>query len=213
MLATVFALHAALLGLFLLARDPPSPPLKPATIASFALDAEKPAAAKPPPPTLPAKVADTFEPVVEFSIPEEEQSDAPAGASGPCSTLVAVLDNLLLDPVAVDAVRRAPPETRSIAEAIVLWNVGWSPAAGALDQPLAAVRANIEKSLAAVPDGCLDEPLAGPRLLPIPDVTGERTLFVVLGSGNWTWRALVTPSAPPAPDASAAATAPPAGAP
>ena len=35
-----------------------------------------------------------------------------------------------------------------------------------------------------------DEPIAGPRLIPVPD--GERTMFVVLGSGAWTWRQLVS---------------------
>ncbi len=198
-LATVFALHAALFALFLLQRPGTiSPEVKRTTVAMVAIDAEQPAAAKPPPPSLPAKLADTFNPVVEFSIPADSDSDAPAGASGVCSTMGMVLDTLLLDPAALDAIRRAPPETRSVAEAIVIWNEGWNPAALELAAPLGLVRVNIEKSLSAVDEGCLDEPVAGPRLLPIPDAAGTGTIFLVFGSGNWTWRALLTPRATPA---------------
>ncbi len=197
----VFALHAALLALFLVQRPATvAPDVKPSTIAMIAIDADQPAAAKPPPPTLPAELADTFDPVVEFSIPTDSDSDALAGASGVCSIAAGVLDTLLLDPAAVDAVRRAPPETRSIAQAIVIWNAGWSPFAADLDSPLGIVRANIETSLKTAADACLDEPVAGPRLLPIPNGTGTGTIFLVFGSGSWTWRALLLPPPVPAID-------------
>ena len=193
-LATVFALHAALIALFLFQRPKmTSPEVKRSTVAMVAIDAEQPAAAKPPPPTLPAKLADTFKPLVEFSIPADTESDAPAGATGVCSMSGVVLDALLLDPAAIDAIRRAPPETRSVAEAVVIWNEGWNPAAIDLAAPLGIVRATIERSLSGISDGCLDEPVAGPDLLPIPDGTGTGTIFLVFGSGSWTWRALLTP--------------------
>lgn len=196
MLATVFALHVALIALFLQKSVKVAAVVEPTTIAIMALAAERPAAAEPPPPTLPAKLADTFKPLVELSIPAESETDSPAGASGVCSTPKMVLDALLLDPAALDAIRRAPPETRSVADAIVIWNEGWSPAALAPDTPLFNVRVTIERSLSTVIDGCLDEPLVGPRLFPVPDAGGTRTIFVVFGSGNWTWRALLTPTFP-----------------
>lgn len=198
MLGTVFALHAVVIAFFLFQRSAsPAAEVKPRSIALVSIAAERPAAAKPPPPALPAKLADTFEPVVEFSIPSETESDAPAGASGACSTTDVVLTGLRLDPIAVDAIRRAPPEMRSVADAVVIWNEGWNPATVALDSPLVSVRANLERSLATVPQHCLDEPVAGPRLLPIPDASGTTTIFLVLGSGTWTWRALLVPSAIP----------------
>ena len=201
----MFALHATVIALLLQQATKVAPPVKETAIAVVALDAERPAAAKPPPPTLPAREADAFNPLVEFSIPSDVESDAPAGASGPCSTAGAVLDALLVDPDALAAIRNAPPETRSIAQAVVIWNEGWSPAAVALDAPLGLVRDTIERTLAAVAGGCLDEPIAGPRLLPIPDGTGEGTMFLVIGSGSWRWRHLVTP--PPVPGAGRAAPA------
>ncbi|MCY7399013.1 MAG: hypothetical protein LH466_09300 [Sphingomonas bacterium] len=190
-------LHAVLIAFFLLSSARMPETVKPTTtIALIAINAERPAAAKPPPPALPAKIADTFKPITELSIPSDSDVDAPAGATGACSTQGAVLDALLSDPVVVETVRHSPPETRSIAKAIVIWNEGWSPAAIAFDSPLGPVRANIEQSLGKIAGHCLDEPVAGPRLLPIPDGTDNGALFLVFGSGNWAWRALLTQPLP-----------------
>ncbi len=171
-----------------------TPPVEATSIAMIAIDADKPAAAKPPPPSIPAKVADTFVPVTELSIPEESESDAAAGASATCSTVDLVREALLLDLAAIEAIRNAPPETRSIADAVVLWNMGWAPATLTERDPLFVVRAAIERRLSAVPENCLDETVAGPRLVPITDASGLRTIFLVFGSGDWTWRALLSPS-------------------
>lgn len=198
----VLAIHAALFILLLQRSTQVRPEIERSAISVIAIDAARPAAAKPPPPSLPAKVADTFKPVIEFSLPDAVETDAPAGATGVCSTLGVVLDQLLLDPVAVDAIRRAPPETRSIAQAVVIWNEGWSPFALDSVAPLWFVRANIERTLENTDGNCLDESVAGPRLLPIPDGTGMGTIFIVVGSGTWTWRALI--AAPLSPGVSAA---------
>ena len=197
-LAAVSVLHAVLIAFFLLYSTIEPQQVEPtATVALIAIDAERLAAAKPRPPALPTKVADTFVPVTELSIPAESESNSPAGASTVCATLGAILETLLLDTVAVEAIRSAPPEARSIADAIVIWNVGWAPTALTDLDPLFVVRTTIERSLSGVADGCLDEAVTGPRLVPIPDASGSRTIFVVFGSGNWTWRALLGP--PPLP--------------
>ena len=197
-LTGVFALHAALLTFVMQQSVEVAPLVKPMVVAMIALEAERPAAAQPPPPSLPAKLADTFKPLFKLSIPAESESDSPSGASGVCSTPAVVHDALLFDPEAMAAIRNAPPETRSIADAVVIWNEGWSPAALASNGPLAVVRATIELSLSTVPDFCLDEPVAGPRLVPIPDAGATRTIFLVIGSGHWTWRQVVASSAIPA---------------
>jgi len=198
----VLVIHAAFYILLLQRSSQVRPEIERSAISVIAIDAERPAAAKPPPPSLPAKVADTFKPILEFSLPDAVESDAPTGATGACSTLGVVLDQLLLDPAAVDAIRRAPPEARSIAEAVVVWNEGWSPFAADPVAPLWLVRANIERTLQSADGKCLDEAVVGPRLLPIPDGTGLGTLFIVVGSGTWTWRAMI--AAPVSPAVSAA---------
>ena len=191
-LAAVFAFHLAAIVVLLLQRETPSKQIaKPATIALMTLNAERPATAVPPPPTLPSKIADTFEPETVVSVPDDGQQDAVAGATMACAPHAALLEALLRDPGLVDIIRRAPPETRSVADAIVMWNDGWSPAAVGIGSPLELVRANIEQSLAKIEARCLDEPVAGPRMLPIPDGTGNGAVFLVFGSGNWTWRSLV----------------------
>ena len=191
-LAAVALLHVALIALFLRDTVTVAPVVEQRTVAMFAINAERPAAAKPPPPALPATLADTFTPIEELSIPTDSVSDSPAGASGICATPVAIADALLLDAVALDALRSAPPETRSIADAVVIWNEGWISAASAPGAPLFAVRAAIERSLSEAADHCLDEAIAGPRFFPLPDAAGTRTIFLVVGSGNWTWRALLS---------------------
>lgn len=197
-LATVTVLHAAMLALFLTQRRTTQSPVASSTaIALIAVNAEQPAATKPPPPALPAKLADTFKPLVEFSLPAETESDAAAGATGACSTQSAVLDALLIDPAARDAIREAPPEARSISDAIVIWNEAWNPIVVDISAPLYRVRDIVEKTLVRVAPACLDEPITGPRLLPIPDASGMRTSFIVVGSGVWTWRALLTLSIAP----------------
>ncbi len=193
-LLSVFALHAIFMALLLRHYEPEATPVERTSIAMISIDAERPAAAKPPPPALPAKVAKTFKPIMEISIPAEVESDAVAGASSACSTAGAVLDGLLLDPTTLVTLKAAPPESRSIAGAVMMWNEGWIPAALTPDTPLWTVRANVEATLAKVPDACLDEEIVGPRLLPIPEPDGNSTLFVVVGSGRWRWRQMLDPA-------------------
>ena len=201
-LASVTVLHAAMLALFMTHRRAAQPPVASSpAIAFIAVNADQPAATKPPPPALPAKLADTFEPLIEFSLSAETESDAAAGPTGACSTQSAVLDALLIDPAARDAIREAPPEARSISDAIVIWNEAWNPIVVDISAPLYRIRDIVERTLLRVAPACLDEPVTGPRLLPIPDASGMRTSFVVFGSGNWTWRALLRP--PPLPGAEA----------
>lgn len=191
-LGAVFAAHVLLLIFFLQQRLSVPPPVAPVVIGLIAI-ATPPAAAvasKPPPLSVPAKLAVAVDPVPISIAPDLVPKSAP-GMAGACSTLGDISAALLADPVALEAIRLAPPETRSVADAVVVWSAGW--AASTIDPaaPLAPVRALVESFLLASEDRCLDEALAGPRLMAIPD--GERTMFLVFGSGVWTWRQLVTP--------------------
>ena len=192
-LATVVALHVALLLVFLASRSEASPPIvKSGAMSLIAISADVPAQRPPPPPQLPSKLVDEIRKLTAQAQTFEPDSTALPGPAGQCATLDLVSKAIVADPVAVAAVIDAPPETRSIAEAIVMWNAGWSSAAGNADSPLGAARAVVEQSLSSVEDSCLDEPITGPRLIPIAVADGQRTMFLVFGSGNWTWRQLVT---------------------
>ncbi len=123
---------------------------------------------------------------IETNVPEVAKDVAPGAA---CDTLSAVKDAINNDPVAVQAIQDAPPQYRSIAGAIVLWNADWSAGAQQANEPLAAVRTAIGAGIASVDPACLEEAVAGPRLIPIS--FGDHSMYVVIGSGSWKWQQLL----------------------
>lgn len=194
-LATVVVLHGALLVAFLASGGATAlPAVKPGVFSLTSISAVLPAQRPPPPPKLPSKVIDEIKRLTENAFVFEPESSALTAPSGQCATLDEIGKAIIADPLAVTAVLQSPPETRSIAEAIVMWNAGWSPAASSPESPLGAARTVVELSLNAVEDGCLDEQIAGPRLVAIPVPGGQRTMFLVFGSGTWTWRELLNDS-------------------
>lgn len=191
-LATVVALHAALLVAFLARGGAAAPPaVKPGVLSTVSLSAEIPAQRPPPPPKLPSKVIDEIKRLTEQALAFEPDSSALAAPSGQCATLEMVSKAIVGDPSAVNAVLESPPETRSIAAAIVMWNAGWSNAARTPESPLSPAREIVELSLNSVEDACLDEQITGPRLIPVPVPNSQSTMFLVFGSGTWTWRQLL----------------------
>jgi len=185
--------HLALFALlFSLGSARPVTVPKPGNLSLISLSPEA-AQGKPPPPALPSKVADTKR-IFAQDIFSAELDPAPLGAAGGCATLDLVVKSLTADPAVAAAAVSTPPNRRSIADAVVIWNAEWSDTASAPGDPLGPARIVIEQSLRSVPDMCLDEPIAGPRLVPIPE--GDRTMFLAIGSGNWTWRKLLTNPSP-----------------
>lgn len=193
-LMSVAIAHALLLIVVFASRTTvPLPADSGDAVTLFSLKAEASAQSKPPPPALPSKLA-VHKPLSEPALSSDPDSIALAAASGGCAPLEIVTKAIVANPAAMESVINAPPETRSIAEAVVIWNAGWSVAAESPDAPLGPARSIVEQSLEWIDDGCLDAPIAGPRLVPIPD--GEGTMFLVFGSGAWTWRELVASPEP-----------------
>ncbi len=194
-LLTVIVLHALLLAFFLATRGPASSPAQTPGALTIVSVADESAATPPPPPTLPSKVVleDVVE-LVELALAAETDPNATVAAASGCSALDTVTKAVLADPVAVAAILQAPAETRSIAEAIVVWNAGWSDYTATVGAPLEPVRAAVRQSLGSIDEGCLDETVLGPRLVPIP--AGSGTMFLVIGSGSWTWRQLTVDPLP-----------------
>ncbi len=132
-----------------------------------------------------------------LAVPVSDQPTAaaasPTGNSQDCPIVEDVAKGIIADPVAVDAIIRAPAELRSVADAIVVWNAAWAPATEDLGSPLGPVRANVTATLQSAPDDCLSAIVTGPRLIAVPN--GERTLILVFGSGDWSWKTLIEPGA------------------
>lgn len=194
-LIAVILVHALLLLFFLATRGPAQLPAQMPGALTVVSVADDSAATPPPPPRLPSKVEleDAVE-LAELALAAETDPNATAASTSGCAALETVTKALLADPVAVAAVLKAPPETRSIAEAIVVWNSGWSDYTAVVGAPLEPVRAAVTQTLGSIDEGCLDEPILGPRLVPIP--AGGGTMFLVFGSGSWTWRQLTVEPAP-----------------
>lgn len=118
------------------------------------------------------------------------------GTAADCPIVEDVAKGILADPEALQAVINAPPETRSIADAIVVWNAAWAPATTPTipdaPAPLGPVRTNVQATLQSLPEECLSPVVSGPRLIAVPN--GERTLILVFGSGDWSWQTLIEPA-------------------
>lgn len=163
------------------------------TLVSIGQD--HPSHVRPPPPKLLQKPSPKQAPLSPPTPLSEKDSVAGPPSAG-CATLASLTNRLLTDPAAAAAILNAPPESQSIAGAVVLWNAGWPTTASTPDAPLGAARAAIERVLEEGPPSCLDEQINGPRFVPIPD--GERTIMVVLGSGQWTWHDMLSEPFPEA---------------
>lgn len=131
--------------------------------------------------------------------PVELSSAAASSAKGTaadCPIAEDVAKGIIADPEALAAVINAPPETRSIADAIVLWNAAWAPATASdtpeVQAPLEPVRTNVQATLQALPEDCLSLIVTGPRLIAVPN--GGRTMILVFGSGDWAWQTLIDPA-------------------
>lgn len=192
-LGGVIALHGLLLLLVLALHSPGQRVVKPAGMQLISIATDQ--AQEPPKPVMPSKVP--AKPIPQAELAQAIASaSAPAGMVGNCETLSVISKALLADPDAIAGVAAVPADQRSIADAIVVWNAGWSPAASELEAPLGTVRMLVEEYLREAPDSCLDEAIAGPRLIPI--IEGDRTTLLAFGSGHWTWRQLLeTPDAVP----------------
>ena len=192
----VIALHVALLLMLRAMHGPEPVAAASGTLSVMSLDAPQQAQAQPPPPpTMPSKRVDQSVPLPSYVYSKTFDRDGKPTAPGNCATLDTVVQTLLADQKAVDSVLNLPRDARSVADAVVIWNAGWSNSASAVDAPLASARTSVEHSLTLLPERCLDEPIVGPRLVPVP--AGSGTMFLVFGSGVWTWRELI---APPVPD-------------
>ncbi len=192
-LAAVVGGHVVAIALVLASRSSlPAPSPKPHAISLMAVDTtlSPPIAAVPP--TMPSKLR-VDQPVPEPR-PASKSSESVSDVAAECTALDTVAKAIMGDPTVLASIHHAPMETRSIADAIVIWNAQWSEAAIAADAPLEPVRLSVQATLSAVDEGCLDQAIAGPRLVPIPN--GEGTTFLVFGSGSWSLRQLLAETEP-----------------
>lgn len=128
----------------------------------------------------------------------EPQVGPPAGSdpssAADCDPFTRVRETLEADSARIDLLSAAPPHTRSIAGAIIVWNRQWAPVTDPRSGALARVRHLIEATLAGLPATCLQGSVLGPRLIALPTARGTDVL--VIGSGRWEWASLLPADAP-----------------
>jgi hypothetical protein len=192
-LGIVIGLHALFLTVLLASRAVVTPAVESGSLTVVAIQA----ATVPSPAPVPPKNVSKLRVPSDSPALSRPALAAAAAATVPgeaCGTLDLVMKAMVADPDAVLAVRNSPQEMLSVAQALVIWNERWSDAAISADAPLGPARAVVERTLGGMPDGCLDEQVTGPRLVPVPGDRGM--MFVVIGSGVWRWRELLVPPEP-----------------
>ncbi len=136
-------------------------------------------------PVAPAQVqvavaSNVESPVVDIA------ADAAAVPGGPCALTASIEAVLRASPEARAALAALPSSARSVADAVTVWNSGWTTVATpALD----AVRRAVTGEIRAAPASCRAAPVDGPRLVYVDNDTGATVL--VFGSGRWAWSDLL----------------------
>jgi hypothetical protein len=118
------------------------------------------------------------------------------GAGG-CALDQTVGDAILADAAAMAELEALPPQARTEADAVMVWDGAWpergSPAVtppADLTRP-GALRRAVEIAIANAPAECRDAPVAGPRFIALPGAF--RTTTIVIGSGQWRWADVLEP--------------------
>lgn len=187
LLVGIAAIHLGLLILVMNLRQMPhavAPRNGPLSVEMLAADAQP---QKPVPAVLPAKRPLPSE-AKSISIPSFAPPAPSNSGTGDCPILDALQKAIVASPEAQAAVDGLPIQERSLSDATVIWSAGWTEVADAPDAPLAAVRNAMVQALATVDSRCLDEQVAGPRLIAI--ASANETRLLVIGSGTWSWQQL-----------------------
>ena len=163
---------------------------------------------EPPPPDIEPIFVDAPSPNPEFAeIPDPlanvAEFVAAAAAAQPgvpgqaCPLAQWIQDALRAEPGVMAGLAVIPRQSRSVANAIMLWDGRWVPARQpAAEAGLAPIRAAIVAGVEAAPAHCRQQRLNGPLLITL---VGERdTTLLAVGSGEWTWGDIRAPAPVPA---------------
>jgi len=116
-------------------------------------------------------------------MPMVAQEAASSGSDGPaCAVPAAVQADLMTSEAARAELAAIPFESRSVANAIVLW----TGTAEHVRPELPITDALIRQRLESLPTPCLDLDQTGPDL--IYATVETRTVAIAIGSGKWRWR-------------------------
>ena len=180
---------------------PPTPAAAPATPTPTPVPAAKPDinSLAPPPLDLTAEPMQlTPSPSVTDSAKSAPAAPSASNTSATCDLTATMQATLQANEAVRNDLAAIPRASRSVANAVQLWNGAWVDARGiGGDAIIEPIRAAIVAVVDEAPAGCHDQLVAGPRLLTIMDPRG--TVIVAIGSDIWRWSdlSMPTPEQPP----------------
>ena len=205
------AVHAGLLAVLLTpTATPTAPNLSVIALSDFAASVPSPKQAPPrapqprPVPPTPIMPIVVPPPVIPLPAPNAmvvallEQADT-ADAGGACDLTAPVQAALQASEAVRDSIPQIPRDQRSVANAIMVWNVAWivpdARSGGQIDNAAAEIiRETIAGTIAAASPSCRLQPQGGPRLIILPG--DPDNLVLALGSGSWRWQDLLETARP-----------------
>lgn len=147
----------------------------------------------PPPPVEPPIVLPPPALILPTDIPAVmallKQADQQASGGG-CDLTSPVEAALRLSPDVQNQLPSIPPEERSVANALAVWNEDWvAPETLQSEEVFATIRNTIALTIEAASEACRLQVQAGPRLLYLPrEAARGETVVLSVGSGTWTWQ-------------------------
>jgi hypothetical protein len=114
------------------------------------------------------------------------------GAAGGCALAQAVGDAIRTNSAAVAELEALPPQARTQADAVMLWDGQWKGSDTVTANETASVlRQVIEQAVRDAETECRETLVNGPQFIALPGPS--RTTMIVIGSGQWHWVDLIRP--------------------
>lgn len=199
-LSATIAVHIGIIAALLMSTGdkPRTPVARALAVFDISASAEVTNVAPPdlvqPEPVMPEPPQPIIVPPPIIRLPTTDQvlvatlSENDAAAPGSACDLTEPVQAALRASEAVTArLPEIPPERRSVANVIMIWNTSWVAVHETLDpEAMATIRETMAGVIAEASLDCRLQQQSGPRMIMIPGATD--TTVLALGSGTWRWQ-------------------------
>ncbi|WP_419816716.1 hypothetical protein [Glacieibacterium sp.] len=139
-----------------------------------------------PPVVAPALVETVVAVEVEAPLVDAPSAVPAVGpARGDCALTDDIQSALRSDGATAAALSQVPAASRSVANALMIWDGRW----GDGNSALAPIQRIVVASIRAASPECQAAAITGPRLIMVPD--GKGSAVLAFGSGVWSWAQLL----------------------
>jgi hypothetical protein len=119
--------------------------------------------------------------------PAPEAGSPPTPSAAPdCALAQAIQLRITQDQTLRVSIEQIPHQSRSVANAIMVWDGAWTTAVeGRGREPLSVLQAAVREMVQASSAYCHQQPVRGPQFITVVEPAG--TTVLVVGSGVWRW--------------------------